>query len=169
MVWGTFLKNFASPLTVFAGASSFIGSHYYLSQESVRDDLIKRYGKDKFLGIYSAVALATFAPTVYFYYRYGRGKGLLFFSGQGIFNKAMSISFKSLAAITFAQSVFQDNPIIQKQFSEMESNGAKSKKPAPEVQVQGIFRITRHAMFLSFGLLGVGQMFVRGALAGMHL
>ena len=92
-----------------------------------------------------------------FYTRSARGSGPQLWHGTSRFARFSGLTFKTLGAITLSQALITPSPI--------KVTAAQETPSVQEVQVQGIYRITRHAMFLSFAFLGLGNLFVRGCLS----
>eukprot|EP00842_Homolaphlyctis_polyrhiza_P000414 jgi/Hompol1/1373/HPOL_005583-RA len=147
---------------VFLGISAFTGSHLVLSHPPIRQDLIDKLGKDRFKGLYSLVAVSTLLPTAFFYARYGRGAGVQLWKGNSWWQRSAGFGFKALGALTFSQAVIAPNAIIQ---NANRPGTADSTITEDDVKVQGIYRVSRHATFMSFALLGVGNLLTRGHLS----
>ncbi|EPZ31517.1 hypothetical protein O9G_004549 [Rozella allomycis CSF55] len=142
------------PYAFVAGWSLFAGSHFVLSHPKNRDYVIKEYfdGSElNFQTAYSLFAMTTFIPTCVYYMNYSRFlKPRLF-----IPNKPMRITARILqvsSAFMFSQALYADIPTISKNENE--------EKWEPK----GILRITRHPLFGSFALLGIGNVLNSGYL-----
>ena len=138
---------------IIAGSSLWIGSHLALSHDPIRSNIIDKVGKQKFLGLYSFVSAVTLFPTVFYYARYARGSGSRLFT-PSIYSKSSGYAFKVAGLLTLSQSFFSSSLI------KADENDSKS-----EFKVDGIHRVTRHSLFLSFALLGCGNMLLLPALA----
>ena len=157
------------------GKRKSIASHP-ISNDSSMECCVFDENVEKFMGLYSLAAAGTLFPTLLFYLRYARGSGPQLWEGQSRFARTMSFGFRALGAITLSQAIVQPNPIqetmMKKNAQELEQEQSKESSDTPAVNqeesavnVQGIYRITRHALFFSFALLGVGKLFTHGALA----
>eukprot|EP00245_Coleochaete_scutata_P005841 TRINITY_DN19734_c0_g1_i1.p1 TRINITY_DN19734_c0_g1~~TRINITY_DN19734_c0_g1_i1.p1 ORF type:complete len:230 (-),score=26.39 TRINITY_DN19734_c0_g1_i1:467-1156(-) len=141
---------------IVAGWSLFAGTHMLMSHPPVRSYLVSSLGEGPFAGLYSAVSLATLGPTTYIYGRYGRGVGSLggftSLTRNNTLVRAAGNGLKLSGLITFGQAVATPPPVT----------AAKVKAGDTEVEPRGIYRITRHPMFMSFALLGLGNILTRG-------
>lgn len=148
------------------GWGVFTGSHLLLSHPPVRTALVDRLGdENKFHGLYSALALSAFAPTTILYLRYGRGKGVIpgwtQLTQSSLAVRGLGVTTKGLAAVGFGQSLATPNPIMESALSSSSSPSPENSSK-PQVDAKGIYRITRHGLFTSLALLGVGNIFLRG-------
>nr|KAJ3419709.1 hypothetical protein HK105_006600 [Polyrhizophydium stewartii] len=132
------------------GMAAFTGTHLLLSHPPVRQDLIAKLGDQKFKGLYSMIALGTLVPTAFFYARFGRGVGPRLYNTTSLIQRLGGFGFKALGAITFSQAVTQPNPIV---INANREPGAKITEK--DVEAKGIYRISRHATFMSFALLDI--------------
>lgn len=114
-------------------AAAFVGSHFLLSHP-LREHLAGRMGEGPFLGIYSLIALITFAAMIWIYHAMGRQTPL--WTADDIIWMIASL-LMWLASILFIGS-FIRNPAFP---------GA-----APGVTPKGVFAITRHPMMWSFAI-----------------
>jgi uncharacterized membrane protein len=115
-------------------AIAFVGTHFLLSHP-LRAPLVRAVGERPFQGIYSVVALVTFALMAYFYHAIGR-EPPLWDSGQAGWIAGTLLMW--FAAILFVGS-FIKNPALV---------GASGPSGGPS----GVMRITRHPMMWSFAL-----------------
>lgn len=125
-------------------AIAFVGTHFLLSHP-LRGPLVRAVGEGPFRGIYSLVALATFALMIYFYRAIGR-EPPLWVAGDAVWLVASILMW--LASILFVAS-FIRNPALP---------GAPGPKGGPT----GVFRITRHPMMWSFALWAIVHLAVIG-------
>lgn len=125
-------------------AIAFVGTHFLLSHP-LRGPLVRAVGEGPFRGIYSLVALATFALMIYFYRAIGR-EPPLWVAGDAVWLVASILMW--LASILFVGS-FIRNPALP---------GAPGPKGGPT----GVFRITRHPMMWSFALWAIVHLAVIG-------
>jgi len=113
---------------------AFLGTHLLLSHP-LRGPLVRAIGEGAFRGLYSLVALITFASMIYSYRRCGREPPLWDAGGAGWIAGTVLMW---LAAILFAGS-FLGNPALV---------GARGPRGGPT----GVLRITRHPMMWSFAI-----------------
>jgi uncharacterized membrane protein len=119
---------------------AFVGTHFLLSHP-LRAPIVKRVGENAFQGIYSLVALATFA-WVYFAFK-AAPRGIDFWPvGDVIW--AISSALMLFGSILFVGS-FIGNPAMGMPGAEVAAT-----KPA-----SGVFTITRHPMMWGFALWGI--------------
>lgn len=119
---------------LFFSAIAFVGLHFLLSHP-LRRPLVTAMGEKPFQGVYSLIALITFAGMIYFYRAIGR-EPPLWDSGDAGWIAGTLLMW--LAAILFVGS-FIGNPALP---------GARGPAGGPK----GVFRMTRHAMMWSFAL-----------------
>lgn len=123
---------------VVAAAAAFVGTHFLLSHP-LRRPLVGAVGERRFLGIYSLVALATFAWLVLAYAAAPESLPL-WPVGDGLW--ALATVVMLVASILLVGSFF-GNPAFP-------DPGAEAAPAAPEPR--GVFAITRHPMMWSFAL-----------------
>ena len=129
---------------VFLGWILFAGTHIGLSAEPIRSSLISKAGEKGFQGLYSLVALATFAFLITAFVLTD-DEGLLVLAGGASASWMVHISnFLMLMALILLICGFT-NP------SPM---GMAPTKP----EAYGIIRITRHPMNMSFALFGLSHL-----------
>ena len=126
---------------------AFGGSHTLLSHPPVRARLVARFGERPFLGLYSLVAFATFAPLVWTFFanRIGRGTPLPMLAQiPGLRWLTMALM---LVAVTFLVLGFsRPNPISP---LTGRSSGAI-----------GVLRVTRHPAFMGLAIFGFAHLLV---------
>lgn len=115
-------------------AIAFVGTHFLLSHP-LRTPLVRALGEVPFRGIYSLVAIVTFALMVYFYRVIGREPPLW---DSGAAGWIVGTLVMWCASILFVGS-FIKNPALV---------GAQGPSGRPT----GVMRITRHPMMWSFAL-----------------
>jgi uncharacterized membrane protein len=115
-------------------AIAFVGTHFILSHP-VRAPFVRAIGEGPFRGIYSLVAIVTFALMVYFYRVTGREPPLW---DSGAAGWIAGTVLMWCASILFVGS-FIKNPALA---------GAQGPSGRPT----GVMRITRHPMMWSFAL-----------------
>ena len=75
--------------------------------------------------------------------------------------RALGLATKASAAAMFGQAISTPNPIMETAMAK-KVEGAETAATEKVVDVKGVFRITRHAMFTSLALLGLGNILLRG-------
>ncbi len=119
---------------------AFVGTHFLLSH-TLRAPLVNAVGEKAFQGIYSVVALATFA-WIYFAFN-AAPRGIDFWPvGDTLWGMASALML--LGSILFAGS-FVGNPA-------MPAPGAAEAASRP---ARGVFAVTRHPMMWGFALWGI--------------
>lgn len=126
----------------------FAGSHLLLSSRILRPRLVSALGPGGFLGLYSAVALATFAPFAWLWWTHRHGGPLLFFLRDLAALRILAAALSLAGVALVAAALFQPSPL---------SLGAGSAPAA-----RGLVRVTRHALFVGFGLFGLGHLLMNG-------
>jgi uncharacterized membrane protein len=138
------------------GWAGFAGTHLVMSHPGMREKIVEKVGGEQnFLGLYSVVAFTTLAPPVFLYYRY-RKTAPPYNPGQ--LASLLGIGISSLGALTFTQSIAAPSP-TSKQEQERVAH-LQGQIEAKDSEAKGIVRISRHSMFMSFALLGLGQMII---------
>lgn len=112
----------------------FVGLHFLLSHP-LRRPLVRALGEGPFRGIYSLLALVTFAAMIYFYRKCGREPPLWDAAQTGWIAGTLLMW---LAAILFVGS-FIGNPALV---------AARGPRAGP----RGVLAITRHPMMWSFAI-----------------
>ena len=115
-------------------ALAFVGTHFLLSHP-LRRPLVRAVGLGPFRGIYSLVALVTFALMIYFYRIIGR-EPPLWDAGETGWIVASLLMW--LGSILFVGSFIRNPALV----------GA----PGPSGRPTGVFRITRHPMMWGFAI-----------------
>ena len=124
-------------------ASAFVGSHFLLSHP-LRAPLIRAVGEGPFRGIYSLVALITFAAMIYFYRAIGR-EPQLWVAGDALWILASLLMW--FGSILFVGSLV-GNPAVP---------GARLQRAQTP---RGVFGITRHAMMWGFASWAIMHMVI---------
>ena len=119
---------------LLGSAIAFVGTHFLLSHP-LRGPLVRGLGERAFQGLYSIIALITFAAMIYFYRVIGR-EPPLWDAGQAGWIAGTLLMW--LASILFVGS-FVRNPALV---------GSKGPAEGPS----GVFPITRHPMMWSFAI-----------------
>ena len=116
----------------------FASSHMLLSSRTIRTSLVARLGDKRFLAVYSLVALAFFAPLVYYYFTH-RHAGPLLWSvpDSGAVELALVLA-NVMGTVLLVAGVMTPSPA--------------SVTGVPRDEPSGVHRITRHAVFMGMGL-----------------
>ncbi len=133
---------------LIAAAAAFVGSHFALSHP-LRAPLVRAAGAKGFLGLYSVVALATFAWLV-FAFRQVPPFGVAAWSGYDEVSWTLASALTVIALVLFLGSL-RGNPALPG--VAIHPEGAQ---PAP----RGVFRVTRHPMMWGFALWALAHMIV---------
>jgi uncharacterized membrane protein len=126
--------------SVTTAAAVFVGTHFLLSHP-LRAPIVASIGSAAFLGVYSAVAIATFAWLIVAY-RAAPATAPLWPVGDGLWAAATVVML--LASILLMGSIIR-NPALP-------NPGAPPQIPS---EARGVYAITRHPMMWSFALWGI--------------
>ena len=130
---------------------AFAAGHIGLSSTKLRPHLVAALGEKGFMGLYSLIALATFAPLVSIYFGHvHEGAELWSFDlstpAQWIFYVVMGVAFVLVVA-----SVVTPSPAAM----------STGRAPVPS-EPRGVHFITRHALFMGIGLFGLVHLVPNG-------
>lgn len=131
-------------LTLVSASILFVGSHFLMSHQ-LRAPLVRRFGANGFMLVYSFVSLATFVWMIFEFGRAPKGEGF-WPVGDAIWIIASIITL--VAAVLFSGS-FIRNPSLP---------GVPDALAAQTPS--GVFKATRHPMMWGFALWGVGHILV---------
>lgn len=124
---------------------AFAATHVGLSSLRLRPRLVAALGQRGFLGLYSLVALATFVPMVSLYFR-NKHAGPQLWNLGAVPGMRWAVYIGLGAALVLAVAgLIRPSPA--------------SLIPGP-TQVAGVFRITRHPLFMGVGLFGLLHLLV---------
>jgi uncharacterized membrane protein len=137
------------------GWTAFIGSHVFLSSKPVRKSIIETVGKPAFLGLYSATAFGTLALPISAYILRGRTLGPRLFQPFKYASKGVLL----IGSIIMGNSFFTPN------LEPPNPNKVTCDNEKRMIPVTGVLRITRHPLFASLGVIGIGNA-VSSGLAG---
>jgi uncharacterized membrane protein len=121
---------------------AFVGTHFLLSHP-LRGPLVRAMGEKGFRGVYSLIALVTFAAMVFFYRKCGREPPRW---DAGEVGWIAGTILMWVAAILFVGS-FMGNPALV---------GARGPSGGPK----GVLSITRHPMMWSFAIWAAVHMMI---------
>lgn len=130
-----------------AAALSFIGTHFALSHP-FRAPLVKRLGAGGFMGLYSLVALGTFAWMVLAFRAVPAGAAP-WWNGSGDLAWALASAVMLVASVLLVGSL-RGNPALP------DPRAADLARRRP----RGIFVVTRHPMMWSFALWSAAHLLV---------
>ena len=126
----------------------FASSHMLLSSRTIRASLVARLGDKRFLAAYSIVALAFFAPLVYYYFTH-RHAGPLLWSVPGSGAVEFVLVLANVIGLVMAVAgVMTPSPAAV--------TGAPLDEPS------GVHRITRHAVFMGMGVWALAHIIANG-------
>ncbi|QKG70820.1 NnrU family protein [Erythrobacter mangrovi] len=126
-------------VSLIAASIAFVGTHFALSHP-LRAGLVARLGDKGFMGLYSLVALGTFAWAVMAFRTVGPG-GAQLWDGMGDVPWVIATVVMLVASVLFAGS-FAGNPALP------DPRAARLAAAGPH----GVFHVTRHPMMWSFAL-----------------
>lgn len=128
----------------------FAGTHLGLSSLAVRQAVIGRIGERAFQGLYSLVALAFFIPLVTTYFGNKHAGAWLWSLPRGGALHGVMYLGMSLAFILLVASLVRPSPAL-----------VVPGDPAPA----GVYRITRHPMFMAFAIFALMHLLPNGSTA----
>jgi len=121
----------------------FAATHMGLSSRGLRPRLVTKLGDRGFQGVYSLVALATFVPMVRSYYAHKHAGPYLWNLVQIPGVGWLAYGLMGAAFVLVVAGLVQPSPA--------------SMRPGRSV-VRGVARITRHPLFMGFGMWGVAHL-----------
>jgi len=134
---------------------AFGGSHIALSSLSLRPKLVAKLGEMGFMGVYSLVALATFAPMVSIYFG-NKHTGPMLWSVSMTPPLVMFVAIvMGIAFILLVAGMVTPSPTSFKPPGQEPKEGDNEPK--------GVHFITRHAVFMAVGLFGAVHLIPNGS------
>ena len=121
----------------------FAATHMGLSGQGLRPRLVARLGDRGFQGAYSLVAIATFVPLVWSYYAHQHTGAYLWHLAQLPGVAWLGYGLMGAAFVLVVAGLAQPSPA--------------SMRPG-QALVRGVARVTRHPLFMGFGLWGVAHL-----------
>jgi uncharacterized membrane protein len=121
----------------------FAATHMGMSSRRLRPGLVARLGDRGFQGVYSLVALATFVPLVACYYAHKHAGPYLWNLARLPGVRWVGYALMGAAFVLVVAGLIQPSPA--------------SMRPGRPV-VRGVARITRHPLFMGFGLWGMAHL-----------
>ena len=137
----------SATLTIVALWLAFAGSHMLLSSPSTRSRLVARLGEGPFLGLYSVVAFAFFVPLVWTYFANKHAGPLLWSVPIGPVLRAGIYGGMLVAFVLIVGGLLRPSPA--------------SLVPG-DATPRGAQRLTRHPLFMGFGLFGLLHLIPNG-------
>lgn len=131
-------------LTLVAASISFVGSHFLMSHQ-LRAALVRRFGANGFMLVYSVVSLVTFVWMIFEFGRAPKAEGF-WPVGDVVWIAASLLTL--VAAVLFSGS-FIRNPSLP---------GVPDALAAQAPS--GVFKATRHPMMWGFALWGIAHILV---------
>ena len=126
----------------------FAASHMLLSSRAIRTRLVTRLGDKRFLAAYSIVALAFFAPLVYYYFTHRHAGPLLWSVPDSDAVEFVLVLVNLIGTVLLVAGVMTPSPA--------------SVVGAPRDEPSGVHKITRHAVFMGMGLWALAHVIANG-------
>ena len=123
----------------------FAATHMGLSDNRLRPRLVERLGERGFLGVYSLISLATFVPLVSVYFGNKHAGPLLWDLGSLPGMRWLMYVGMGVALTLVVSGGAQPSPA--------------SMMPG-KTEVKGVFRVTRHPLFMGVGIFGLLHLLV---------
>jgi uncharacterized membrane protein len=132
-----------APVTILVLWIAFAATHMGLSARSLRPRLVAALGERPFAGVYSLVALAIFVPLVWIYFaNQHAGPHLWYLGGSGAVRWLVYVGM-ALALCLVIGGLARPSP------------ASMAAATGGEAEPRGVLRITRHPVFMGFGLFGL--------------
>lgn len=133
-------------ISLALGMAAFIGTHLLLSHP-LRAGMVRSFGEQGFLGVYSLVALGTFTWAVIAFGKVSPVPQL--WDGQALVPWVLACALTIIATALFMASLV-GNPAL----AGTDVSGLSTRLP------HGAFKVTRHPMMAAFGLWGIAHILV---------
>ncbi|HYC57092.1 MAG TPA: NnrU family protein [Candidatus Binatia bacterium] len=133
---------------ILVWGAAFGATHMILASARLRPMLVARLGEGAYLGLYSVVAFATFVPMVSVYMR-------------NIHDGPLLWSLRGSSAIHWFSMLFS-GAMFTMVIAALAQPSPASIGPKKHLRAYGLTRITRHPLFMSLGLWGLGHLLVNG-------
>lgn len=137
-------------ISLVLGMTAFVGTHLLLSHP-LRATMVRTLGPQGFLGVYSLIALGTFAWTIIAFDQIPSTPQL--WDGRALLPWVVACVLTIIASALFLAS-FAGNPALVG----TEVAGLSTRLPS------GVFKITRHPMMSAFALWGIAHILVAPSL-----
>ena len=139
-------------LAIAMWALLFLGTHLVMSSRGLRPRLVALFGADRFAGVYSLVALATFIPLCVVFASH-KHSGAMLWDLRGIpVLRYLVWALMLFAFIMLIASFITPNP------GAMNAIGAAQSASGP----RGVLKISRHPGFVAFSTFGVAHLLMNG-------
>jgi uncharacterized membrane protein len=142
---------------LLAATSLFVGGHFLLSSDPLRERLVGAFGEAMFRGTYSLVMLAAFALMLF---AYREAPWIPLWSPPAAF-RLVPLLVMPFAAILLVASLTTPNPTMV--------GGETVLDGRPESATVGILTVTRHPFLWATTLWAASHLFVRGDAASIIL
>ena len=126
----------------------FASSHMLLSSRIIRARLVARLGDQGFRAAYSTVALAFFAPLVYYYLTHRHAGALLWSAPDSVAVEFLLVFVNVIGFVLLVAGVMTPSPA--------------SLTGAPRDEPGGAQRITRHPVFMGMGIWALAHVISNG-------
>lgn len=133
----------STPLAIGLLWLLFAATHMGLSSLRLRPRLVAALGERAFQGLYSLLALAIFVPLVWFYLGHRHEGALLWVTAPGALGRWALYVLQGVAWSLVAAGLVQPSPVAL--------GVPEAQRPR---EARGIHRVTRHPVFMGFGLAG---------------
>jgi uncharacterized membrane protein len=130
----------------------FAGTHVALSSLRLRPRLVERLGERGFQGVFSLLAVATLAPLVYAYFTHKHAGPLLWSIPLAPGLRWLLYLGMGVAVVLMVAGLVTPSP-------------AALGAPESAAEPRGVQLLTRHALFMGLGLLGLLHLVPNGFLA----
>ena len=129
-------------------SAAFLISHFVLSSDPIRSRIVAAVGDRPFLGIYSAVALATFIPMCLEFALHKHAGAMLWY-------------LRDVPALRFLVSLIMLAALILLTAGLMTPSPA-GMAPVKKFEPRAELKLTRHPAFVAFSLFGLAHMLMNG-------
>ena len=126
----------------------FASSHMLLSSRIIRARLVAQLGDQRFRAAYSTVALAFFAPLVYYYLTHRHAGALLWSAPDSVAVEFLLVFVNVIGFVLLVAGVMTPSPA--------------SLTGAPRDEPGGAQRITRHPVFMGMGIWALAHVISNG-------
>lgn len=137
-------------LTIVLLWLAFAVTHIALSSLKLRPRVVGALGEQGFLAVYCLIALATFVPMVSVYFGNKHSGPMLWSVAVTPPVEVLVTLVMGVALVMLVAGLMTPSPTL------MSYSGDKS------VEIKGVHFITRHAMFMAFGLFGLAHLIPNG-------
>lgn len=137
-------------LSIVALWLAFAASHMTLSSLRLRPRIVSKIGERAFLGLYSLVAFVFFVPLVWIYLANKHAGPLLWSVRMTPALEAVVSIAMGAAFVLVVAGIVTPSPA---------SLGAAGQD---HVEVRGVHRLTRHALFMGLGIFGLAHLVPNG-------